>query len=595
MVLGVRRGKPGGLTGCDKLGWHGRMPDTQATPTFASITAPKPTRESLAAAYAALNTQLGSDLPGTLTAWDGLRREVDSWSALVHLRFAQDTTDEAAQQAREYADALSPVITEYEVAMKRRLLALPGVEALAGAHAMRLWETDITTFDPAISADLEEESRLSARYTALIAGAKITLDGKETNLAGLGPSVENPDRATRHRAEQARWGFYAAHAEELDTIYDDLTRLRDGMARKLGYADYTPLGYRRLRRVDYGPDQVARYRDEVATHVVPLVARLMEARRREHGWDKLQYWDEALIDPAGNPKPAGGHDFLVAQAQSMFDDMDGRLGAFYRLMNAGGFLDLKNRPGKAGGGFCTSFPSVGVPFIFANFNGTHGDIGVFTHEMGHAFQNWESRDQPGIDYLWPTMEAAEVNSMGLEFLTLPGIGKLVGEAEVARFTRMQLITSLAFLPYGVCVDHFQHEVYANPTATPAERHAMWQRLERRYMPWTDYGDLAYPAMGARWQAKGHIYGSPFYYIDYTLAMCCAMQFWVWSRRDYAGALDAYVKLCAQGGSAPFGELVASAGLVSPFEPGALADVVREAEAVLGLTPTPSPAGGRGPG
>jgi hypothetical protein len=56
-----------------------------------------------------------------------------------------------------------------------------------------------------------------------------------------------------------------------------------------------------------------------------------------------------------------------------------------------------------------------------------------------------------------------------------------------------------------------------------------------------------------------------------------------------------VKLCAQGGSAPFGELVASAGLVSPFEPGALADVVREAEAVLGLTPTPSPAGGRGPG
>ncbi len=558
------------------------MPDMNQPIRFADITAPTPTREGLAAAYDALNTQLATDLPGALAAWDRLRREVDSWSALVHLRFAQDTTDEAAKAAREYADALAPVVTEHEVAMKRRLLALDGVEPLAGPHAMRLWETDITTFDPAIAADLEEESRLGARYTALLAGAKVMLDGTETNLAGLGPAAENADRDTRHRAEQARWGFFAAHGAELDEIYGQLVELRHSMATKLGYASYTPLGYRRMRRVDYGPAEVARYRDEVATHVVPLVARMMEARRQEHGWDTLRFWDEALIDASGNPKPAGDHDYLVAQAQAMFDGMDPRLGAFYRVMAEGGFLDLKNRPGKAGGGFCTSFPTEGVPFIFANFNGTQFDITVLTHEMGHAFQNWESRFQPGIDYLWPTMEAAEINSMALEFLTLPGIGKLVGEADAERFRRLLLITSLAFLPYGVCVDHFQHEVYANPTATPAERHAMWQALERRYLPWTEYGDLTYPANGGRWQAKPHIYLSPFYYIDYTLAMCCAMQFWVRSRHDFAEALDAYVTLCGRGGSAPFGELVRSAGLVSPFEPGALADVVREAEAVLGL-------------
>ncbi len=566
------------------------MPDTivsdPARPIrFADITAETPTRETLAAAYAALEARLASDLAGALAEWDALRRQVDSWSALVHLRYAQDTNDAAAKAAREYADALAPAVTGHEVEMKRRLLATPGAEALAGAHALRLWETDVTTFDPAISAALEEEGRLRARYTALLAGATITLDGTELNLAGLGPYAEAADRETRHRAEAARWAFFAANGEQLDRLYDELVRLRHGMAAALGYPDYTPLGYRRMRRVDYGPEDVARYRDEVAAHVVPLVARLLEARRQEHGWDRLRFWDEALVDPAGNPRPAGDHDFLVAQAQGMFDGMDAklgdpRLGRFYALMREGGFLDLKNRPGKAGGGFCTSFPTAGVPFIFANFNGTHGDVGVFTHEMGHAFQNWESRFQPGIDYLWPTMEAAEINSMGLEFLTLPGVGKLVGEAEAERFRRMHLITSLAFLPYGVCVDHFQHEVYANPGATPAERHAMWQALERRYMPWTDYGDLAYPAKGGRWQAKPHIYTAPFYYIDYTLALCCAMQLWVRSRRDYAGALEAYVALCGRGGSAPFGELVRGAGLVSPFTPGALAEVVREAEAAL---------------
>jgi hypothetical protein len=47
-------------------------------------------------------------------------------------------------------------------------------------------------------------------------------------------------------------------------------------------------------------------------------------------------------------------------------------------------------------------------------------------------------------------------------------------------------------------------------------------------------------------------------------------------------MEAYVALCAQGGSAPFQDLVRGAGLVSPFADGALADVVQEAVAVLGV-------------
>ncbi len=553
---------------------------------FADIDAPRPTRETLFADHAAIEALLNrGDRLAALAAWDSARRRYDTWSALVHLRFAQNTADPAAIADRDYADSLAPEATELEIAIKRRLLADPdraGLEAAAGAHAVRLWDCDIATFDPAIKADLEEESRLSARYTTLLASASVAIGGQTVNLSGLAPYAEDPNRAVRHEAEQKRWAFFSEHATELDSIYADLVTARHRMATKLGYATYTPLGYKRLRRVDYGPEDVARYRDQVREHVVPLVAKLLEQRRAAFGWDRLRFWDEALIDPAGNPKPAGDPGFLVSQAQTMFDRMDPRLGAFYRLMQQGGFLDLLNRPGKAGGGFCTSFPSAGVPYIFANFTGTHHDIGVFTHEMGHAFQNWESRAQPNVDYLWPTMEAAEIDSMALEFLTYPHMDLMVGPEAAERFRRMHLIGALAFLPYGVCVDHFQHEVYANPSATPEERHAMWARLEKLYMPWTDYGDLEYPAKGGRWQAKQHIYGTAFYYIDYTLAQCCAMQFWVRSRHDATAALDAYATLCSKGGSAPFGELVRSAGLVSPFSDGALADVVREAAAVLGV-------------
>ena len=555
-------------------------------PQFDRIAEPRPTLDGLTLAYAAIRAALDrGDRGAALTDWDALRRGYDTWSALVHLRFAQDTTDPVAKADRDYADALSPEAADLEVALKRRLLAdadRAGIAALVGEHALRLWDTDITTFDPAIKPDLEEEARFSARYTELLASARLEIDGKTVNLAGLGPYAEDPDRTVRHEAERVRWQFFESHASAMDEIYDRLVKLRHGMAVKLGFSTYTPLGYRRLRRVDYGPDDVAKYRDQVVRHVVPLVGRMMEARRAENGWDRLRYWDEALVDPAGNPKPVGDHDMLLDAAAAMFDGMDDRLAAFYRLMRHGGFMDLNNRPGKAGGGFCTSFPSEGVPFIFANFNGTHHDIGVFTHEMGHAFQNWESRGLDGVDYLWPTMEAAEINSMGLEFLAYPRIGKLVGEDAADRFRRMHLTGALAFLPYGVCVDHFQHEVYATPDASPADRHAMWARLEKIYLPWADYGDLSFLAKGGRWQAKSHIFGSPFYYIDYTLAQCCAMQLWVKSRRDYGAAMEAYVALCGRGGSAPFQELVRSAGLVSPFADGALEDVVREAASVLGV-------------
>jgi M3 family oligoendopeptidase len=550
---------------------------------FAEISAPRPEPAALADAYGALHARLAADPAATLAAWDRLRRENETWSALAHLRFAQDTREPEARAAREHADAMAPVIQDHDTRLKQRLLDEVDSAVLAaatGSHAPRLWACDIASFAPAIAADLEEESRLVARYTALLAGAAIPFEGEVVNLAGLAPAAESPDRARRHAAEAARWAFFAEHGAELDSLYDALVRLRHAMGMKLGDAGFVPLAYRRMRRLDYGPAEVARYREEIRREVTPLVADLLERRRRAHGWERLMFWDEAFIDPEGNPGPAASGEALLDAAQGMFEAMGHGLGGFFAMMREGGFLDLENRPGKAGGGFCTAFPTHGAPFIFANFNGTHQDIGVFTHEMGHAFQCWESRNLPGLDQLWPTMESAEIHSMGLEFLTHPQIGRLVGEAAAGRFRRMHLIASLSFLPYGACVDHFQHEVFARPEATPEERHAIWRALERLYMPWIEYGDLAYPAKGGRWQAKQHIYASPFYYIDYTLALCCALQLWARMRRAPEETMAAYAALCARGGSLPFGELAQSAGLASPFAPGVLAEAVRAAREEL---------------
>ncbi len=514
--------------------------------------------------------------------WDQLRREIDAWQAIAHLHFNQDTKNEAFRKRREMCDELSPRLTRLNVAFKRKLLASPHRAELTtalGAQAFALWEADVTTFEPAIEDDLVAESKLEAEYVELLAGARIPFRGETLNLPEIRKHATGPDRDTRHEAEQARWAWFGDQSAELDRLYDELVGLRTAMARRLGFQDYVGLGYRRMQRVDYTAEDVTIFRDQIREHVVPLGAQLRSKQAARLGVSRLRYWDEAVHDPLGNPEPQGDHDWMLTQAQAMFTAMHPDLARFFRMMNGQGLLDLKARDGKADGGFCTGFPNWGLPFIFANFNGTKADVEVFTHESGHAFQFHRSADAELLDYVWPTTESCEIHSMSLEFLTWPHMELFFGD-RAERFRRNHLTDSLLFLPYGVAVDHFQHLVYGRPDASPDERRAMWQEMEKRYLPWRRYADLRYPAQGGFWQIQRHLYIHPFYYIDYALALACALQFWVRAQDDPQGALQAYVALCERGGTLPFQDLARSAGLTSPLDEGALAGVVGRARAVL---------------
>ncbi len=503
---------------------------------------------------------------------------------MVGLRFQQDTRDAERKAALEAHDELAPKFGELAIDLMRHVRSGPhGAEVAAhfGAHLLDLWECKIASYDPAIEAEVIAESKLSNAYTQLVASARFEFRGETLNHSQLGKFTQHADREVRHQAASLRWDWFEENAAELDRIFDEQVHLRAQQAEKLGFGNYAELAYKKLGRTDYDRNDVRGYRAAILEHVVPLCARIRETQREALGVERLMAWDESVHDVDGNPAPSGTYAEKMDQARAMFDAMDDGLGSFFRLMESGRFLDLEAREGKAGGGFCTSFPTHGMPFVFANFNGTKGDVEVFTHEIGHAFQNYSSRDKTCIDFLWPTYEAAEVHSMSLEFLTWPHMERFFGD-DAERFRRLHLTQSLLFLPYGVTVDAFQHWVYDNPSATPGDRLSKWQELEALYLPWRSWGDLARPAAGGMWQGQGHIYRAPFYYIDYTLAQVCAMQFLAKAEQDRGQAMDAYVTLCKRGGEAPFQDLVRSAGLVSPLDPGCLEGVVATATEYLGL-------------
>lgn len=515
--------------------------------------------------------------------YQAIQSEVITDTSLLQLRFSQDTSNPVNAARQEAMDQNEPGLSTCQVRLKRLLLDSPHLPALKqtfGTHVFNLWKVDVEVIDERVQHLLVREAQAQTRYNVLRGSAKIEFQGETYTLSELNQFADVPDRDVRKACYKAKNQWVEDNAEAFDTIFDELVHTRHEIATTLGFENFIPVGYRRMQRTDYDQNDVERFRKEVREVVVPLAQRLREVQRETLKLEALYAWDRGIHNTEGNPKPKGDHDWMVEQARAMFNEMDEQLGHFYGLMADLGYMDLKSREGKTGGGFATSIPEAKMPFIFANFDGTDGDVRVFTHEMGHAFQNWKSIPKEIHEYHWPTSESAEIHSMSLEFLTWPHMEKFFKE-DAQAFRHLHLLEGILFLPYGVAVDHFQHMIYAEPNASAERRREMWLECEHMYLPTLDRGDLGELASGRRWQLQLHIYLAPFYYIDYTLAQTLALQFWLRSEEDFEQAMTDYVALCERGGEAPFLDLVRSAALRSPFEPGSLKEVVQRAEQVLG--------------
>lgn len=559
-----------------------------APATFRDLPYARPDLDSLARRYAeelapAFRDAKSADAENRIIeTWNGLRSNLGTSEAIARVRYKQDTKDAAAEAENAFFDAAAPRMEELEVLFARTILGSPRRSEIAerwGPQLIRILEARREQFRSEIAEAVAEEAQLGSRYTKLLAQAEIPFRGESLTLSELARPTQDPDRATREEAQRARFGYFEAHREELDEIYDRLVRLRDGMGRTLGFGGFTRLGYLRMTRTDYGPAEVARFREEIRRRVVPLAREIRNRQAKKLGLAKLLFHDEPLHDPRGNPKPVGDGAFILGEARRMYHAMHPDLGRFIDLMIERDLLDLESRKGKSHGGFCSFFPDYRVPFIFSNFNGTQHDVEVLTHEAGHAFQGYMSRDARVVDYFFPTLEACEIHSMSMEFLAWPFMERFFGEA-ADRFRRQHLAGAILFLPYAALVDEFQHEVYARPGLAPRERKALWLDLERRYLPWRDYGGLPFVSDGGLWQHQRHIYASPFYYIDYALAETCALQMWRKAESDRPRALEDYFEICRVGGSLPFQEIVRRGRLVSPFEEGCLAEAVEAARAWL---------------
>lgn len=505
--------------------------------------------------------------------------QIDTQYNLWMIRHSIDMTDSFYNEETTFWNQYTPLFDELTTSYYSVIVNSPFRSDLADLLPdtfFKLAENKLKTFSADLIPLFQKENELVDSYNNLIAGAAISFQGKIYNLSQMGPFPQSTDREVRKAATDAVIAFLTQKEKDFDSIYDQLVHVRTEIAQKLGFKDYVEYGYLKMNRFDYNRDMVKVYREEILTHIVPIVQKLRQRQAKRLQLPQLSYYDLNLEFVDGNAKPQGDPDFIVKQAQEMYQELSAETGEFFNFMIEHDLLDLVAKTGKDSGGYCTYIPDFKSPFIFSNFNGTSADIDVLTHEAGHAFQVYRSRWIQCPEAIWPTFETCEIHSMSMEFLTWPWMERFFKD-EVDKYKFSHLASTLLFLPYGVLVDHFQHEVYENPTMTPAERKATWARLQEIYLPDRNYSESEALSRGIFWFRQGHIFSSPFYYIDYTLAQVCALQFWKRTHVDQdEQAWTDYLRICDLGGTKSFLQVVDAANLKSPFKEGALKSTAQAA-------------------
>ncbi len=505
---------------------------------------------------------------------DNLSEDYFTSNALSRVRYFMDTSDEFYKNEVAAFAKNNPIYVKTFNTLFKLMIESPYkkylFEQLGEINLLNI-QLFSTTISPGIVDDMKEENRLVNQYNEVVSNLCAEFDGEKITLALLAKHKQDPNRNVRKKAFQAESQCFLEVKDKLDDIFDRLVKNRTAQARKLGFRDYTELGYARRRRNCYGVSHVSSFKQQVEQHVVPIVKEIYKTRCERLGISNLTICDTMLAFKEGSPKPQISGDEIVKASLTVYSELSDKTEAFIKFMLENELFDVYPRKGKYPGGFCSYLIKYNYPFIFSNFNGTGTDIHVFTHEVGHALARYIAR-QNSKHHIEPTADMSEINSIAMEYLTAPWY-HLFFKEHADRYKLSHIEDGILLIPYACLVDEFQQQVYLNPDMSPKQRDEKWLELEKRFRPDIDMSDIPFYSSGSGWQRQIHIFKTPFYYIEYALAQVVAFEFFTKSLQNRDTAVNLYMRMLECSSSETFLSLLSVLGFDSPFEKGVASSVV----------------------
>ncbi len=200
--------------------------------------------------------------------------------------------------------------------------------------------------------------------------------------------------------------------------------------------------------------------------------------------------------------------------------------------------------------------------IIGNFTGNGMETGYIVYEFGHGFAFYTAAGKQPLYELHRSSPALnEIHSKTMEHFMFPYLSMFAGEHQ-KEYIQNHLMQQLENLAYWCAIDEFEHLMYDRnmPIVQLCE---LWADISSRYMPWNKIS-LEDIHQGKCWPRQTHIVESPFYYIQYNIAQISTYEFYLKMKNKYGQAWQDYMRLCSEGGSKPYLELLGTDNLFNPF-------------------------------
>jgi len=532
-----------------------------------------------------------TELEQLLLDASALESVLSEYGARLYIESSCHTEDaEIEKRYLHWIEQIEPRVKPFAFELQKKVVASPhksGLKAERYFVLLRAWENAVAIYRPENIPLETEATRLYTEYGKLNGAMTIEFQGQVRTMQQMAKFLEETDRGVREQAWRLMEDRRQKDRAKIEEIYDKMLGVRQSMAGNAGFADYRAYTWKARERFDYSPEDCLRFADAIAEAVVPLVAELDRKRRAAMKVEALKPWDLG-VDIHGRqplrPFKEGEIPLFVEKVKTIFSRMSPELGAQFGELKMGVNLDLESRKGKRPGGYQSSLEASRQPFIFMNAVGTQGDLDTLLHEAGHAFHYQAARDEPLVYLRSAPLEFCEVASMAMELLGAEHLDVFYSDAERARAKRQHLEGIVRFLPWMAIIDSFQHWIYTHPGHTHEMRTAHWLRLQDRFasaaVDWSGFESVR----ASRWQRQLHLFGYPFYYIEYGIAQLGALQLWVQSKSDAAKALTGYRRGLALGGRRPLPELFEAAGIRFDFSAATLGPLMKAVQAELASLP-----------
>ncbi len=536
------------------------------------------------------NLSCSSCLEKLISESSNLAEHISETGALLYIGMTCDTENETKKNDfLNFVENIRPKLSKFSDKLNRRIAEHPSVGDLPDRYDLMIRgiKSDIDIFREENIPLGVEQTKLVTKAQGITGGMTVEFEGEERTFPEMKAFLESNNRSMREKAWKSMVSRWMNDSEELSEIFDELIKIRHEIAKNAGFDSYTNYMFKAMHRFDYTVEDCLTFHNSIEKVCMPIVREINEKRRSSFNLEILSPWDVNEKSGSGpdiegkNPlRPFENVGEMVQKLSELFHKMSRDLGNKFDKLVEMDTLDLETRKGKAPGGYQYYLEKSRVPFIFMNAAGLQGDLETMIHESGHAFHSLYCGHLDLIDERNYPIEFAEVASMSMELLTQDEWKIFYdNDDEVNRAILSHLEGVVFLLPWIATIDAFQHWIYANPNHTREERTEYWLSLRDRFgskMDWKDNEDFR----ELSWQQQGHLFGVPFYYIEYGIAQLGALQLWQTHRKSPEKALKDYENAMKLGNTKILPELFAAAELKLGFDEKHVDSLINEVKTAM---------------